>query len=86
MRDDLVRRLNAICDEQPFATSWTVRACATGEEASRDGGLVVPSASTRKTSILMHALSRVAAGRLDLQETCTVEARLQKDVTEDFQV
>jgi beta-lactamase class A len=80
MRDELVRRLNAICDEQPFTTTWTVRVAATGEQASRDGALVVPSASTRKTSIMMHALSQVAAGRLDLAAPCTVEARLQKDV------
>lgn len=81
MREDLVGRLNAICDAAPFTTAWTLRVPATGEQASRDGALVLPSASTRKTSILMHALSQVAAGRLDLAETCVVEARLQKDVT-----
>ena len=80
MREDLVRRLNAICEAMPFTTTWTVLACADGAQASRDGALVVPSASTRKTSILMHALGRVAAGTLDLQESCVVEARLQKDV------
>ena len=80
MRTDLIDRLNAICSAQPFTTTWTLRVPADGGQASRDGAQVVPSASTRKTSILMHALSRVAAGRLDLAETCTVEARLQKDV------
>lgn len=80
MRADLIDRLNAICTAQPFTTTWTLRVPADGGQASRDGAKVVPSASTRKTSILMHALSRVAAGKLDLAETCTVEARLQKDV------
>jgi beta-lactamase class A len=80
MREDLIRQLNAICEAQPFTTTWTVRVCATGEQSNRDGALVVPSASTRKTSILMHALGQVAAGRLDLAAPCTVEARLQKDV------
>jgi beta-lactamase class A len=81
MRDEgLVRRLNAICEGQPFETTWTVRVPATGEQASRGGARVVPSASTRKTSIMMHALSQVAAGRLDLAAPCTVEERLQRDV------
>lgn len=81
MNQDLIRSLNAICEAQPFDTTWTLRVCATGEQASREGARVVPSASTRKTSILLHALSRVAAGALDLAETCVVEARLQKDVS-----
>ncbi|MBX9701429.1 MAG: class A beta-lactamase-related serine hydrolase [Acetobacteraceae bacterium] len=80
MREDLISRLNAICDAQPFTTTWTLRICADGQQASRGGAQVVPSASTRKTSILLHALSQVAAGKLDLAETCVVEARLQKDV------
>lgn len=81
MDQALIGRLNAICEAQPFTTTWTLRACATGAQASRDGAVVVPSASTRKTSILLHALAQVAAGKLDLAETCVVEARLQKDVT-----
>lgn len=80
MKQELVQKLHAIAEAQPFATTWTLRDCVTGEQASRDGALVVPSASTRKMSILMHALAQVAAGTLDLAETCVVEARLQKDV------
>ncbi|MBV1797745.1 serine hydrolase [Siccirubricoccus sp. G192] len=76
----LTQRLNRICEEQPFTTSFFVRDLTTGAEAARAGDVVVPSASTRKTSILMHALAAVHAGRLDLKEPCTVEARLQKDV------
>jgi beta-lactamase class A len=76
----LTQRLNRICEEQPFTTSFFVKDLTTGAEAARAGDVVVPSASTRKTSILMHALAAVHAGRLDLKEPCTVEARLQKDV------
>jgi beta-lactamase class A len=76
----LTQRLNRICEEQPFTTSFFVRDLATGAEAARAGDVVVPSASTRKTSILMHALAAVHAGRLDLMQPCTVKARLQKDV------
>ncbi|WP_204623445.1 serine hydrolase [Crenalkalicoccus roseus] len=73
--------MNAICEAQPFTTTWYVKDLTTGEEAHRDGHLIVPSASTRKTSILVYALSQAHAGKLDLAEPCTVEARLQKDVT-----
>ena len=78
---DLARRLNAICEAQPFATTWYVKDLITGEEADRGGHVVVPSASTRKTSILMYALTQVHACRLDLSAPCTVEARLQQGVT-----
>lgn len=77
---ELVRRLNAICEAQPFETTWYVKDLATGTEADRGGDRVVPSASTRKTSILVHALKRVQEGRLDLKEPCTIEARLQEGV------
>ncbi len=77
---DIAARLNAICDAQPFVTSWHVKDLASGQQAERDGDAVLPSASTRKTSILMHALSRVSAGALRLDETCTIEARLQEGV------
>jgi len=77
---DLAARLHAVCDAQPFNTSWYVKDLATGWEADRGGELVLPSASTRKTSILMHALSKVHEGKLSLTDPCTVEARLQEGV------
>jgi beta-lactamase class A len=77
---DLVARMNALCDAQPFETTWYVKDLATGWEADRGGEVVVPSASTRKTSILMHALAKVHEGRLRLDEPCTIEARLQEGV------
>jgi beta-lactamase class A len=77
---DLVARMNAICDAQPFDTTFYVKDLATGWEADRGGDVVTPSASTRKTSILMHALSKVHEGKLKLDEPCTIEARLQEGV------
>ncbi len=77
---DLIARMNAVCDAQPFTTSWYVKDLVTGQEADRTGDMVLPSASTRKTSILMHALSRVHEGVLKLDEPCTIEARLQEGV------
>lgn len=78
--DELVTRLHAICDAQPFRTSWYLKDLTTGREADRDGDVPVPSASVRKTSIMMAALRAVHEGRLRLDEPCTIEARLQKDV------
>jgi beta-lactamase class A len=77
---DLVARMNAICDAQPFVTTWYLKDLITGAEADRGGDVVLPSASTRKTSILMHALSRVHDGTLRLDEPCTIERRLQEGV------
>ena len=77
---DLVARMNAICDAQPFDTTWYVKDLKTGAEADRGGDVVTPSASTRKTSILMHALSKVHEGKLKLDDPCTIEARLQEGV------
>ena len=77
---ELIARMNTLCDAQPFTTSWYVKDLVTGQEADRDGDMVLPSASTRKTSILMHALSRVHEGVLKLDAPCTIEARLQEGV------
>lgn len=77
---DLVSRLNGISDARPFTTSWYVKDLTTGHEAHRGGHTPVPSASTRKTSIMMAALAAVHRGQLDLQTPVTIEERLQKDV------
>jgi len=65
---------------QPFDTGWYAKNLLTGEEADHRGDVEVPSASTRKTSILMAALKAVHEGRLSLSEECVVEERLQRDV------
>lgn len=80
MSGNLTNRLGAICDAQPFRTSFAVRRLDTGEEAGRNAETPTPSASTRKISIMMAALKAVHEGRLDLDEPITLEERLKKDV------
>ena len=75
---ELIARMNAVCDAQPFTTSWYVKDLVTGQEADRDGDMVLPSASTRKTSILMHALSRVHEGVLKLDEPSPLKRACRK--------
>lgn len=78
--NDLIKRLNAICDEQPFTTSWCVRDYRTGEQSDRMGDIPVPSASTRKISIMMALLRKVHAGQADLSETCVMTEALKHEV------
>lgn len=73
-------RLNAICDAQPFMTRFMVRNLLTGETFGRGADEETPSASTRKTSIMMAALKAVEEGRLDLDEQITYEARFAEEV------
>lgn len=78
--EDLVKRMNAICDEQPYVTSWYLKNLVTGEDAHRGGHVPVPSGSTRKTSIMMAVLRAVHQGRLRLEEPIVYEARLNEGV------
>ncbi len=82
---DLVQRLNELCDPQPFQTSWFLKDLATGARADRLGNVPVPSASTRKISIMMAALSGVHAGKLALDQKVTIEARYQDNDSGTFQ-
>ena len=72
---DLVHRLNQQCDAQPFQTSWFLKDLGTGKSADRLGRVPVPSASTRKISIMMAAIGAVHAGKLALDQKVTIEAR-----------
>ena len=65
---DLVVRLNELCDAQPFQSSWYVKDLASGQRADRFGSVPVPSASTRKISIMMAALAAVHAGQHALDQ------------------
>ncbi len=85
MMRDLVERLNALCDDQPFETTWFLKDLATGETADRDGDRVVPSASTRKIAILVAALAAVNEGRLRLDQPVTIEAKYQDNTSGTFQ-
>jgi beta-lactamase class A len=82
---DLVKRLNTLCDAVPFQASWYLKDLATGARADRLGDVPVPSASTRKISIMMAALSAVHAGKLSLDQRVTVEARYQDNDSGTFQ-
>jgi beta-lactamase class A len=82
---ELTGRLNALCDAVPFQTSWYLKDLATGERADRLGDVPVPSASTRKISILMAALKAVHDGKLALDQKVTVDARYQDNDSGTFQ-
>ncbi|HEY5725744.1 MAG TPA: serine hydrolase [Methylomirabilota bacterium] len=77
--------MNALCDALPFQTSWYLHDLTTGERADRLGDLPVPSASTRKISILMAALKAVQDGKLALDQKVTVDARYQDNDSGTFQ-
>jgi beta-lactamase class A len=82
---DLVMKFNELCDALPFQTSWYLNDLATGARADRFGGVPVPSASTRKISIMMAALAAVHAGKLSLDHKVTIEARYQDNDSGTFQ-
>ena len=78
--EKLARQLATIGGSYPFTTRWHVRDIASGRETNHEGDVPMPSASTRKTSILMAAMAAVNAGVLRLEDQVVLEARLQKDV------
>src|SRR5215475_11077532 len=82
---DLVQRLNQLCDGMPFQASWYLKDLMTGASANRLGDVPVPSASTRKISIMMAALAAVHAGKLALDQKVTIEARFQDNDSGTFQ-
>src|SRR2546428_14049076 len=82
---DLVKRLNELCDAVPFQASWYLKDLATGARADRLGDVPVPSASTRKISIMMAALAAVHAGKLSLDQRVTIEAKDQGNDSGPFQ-
>ena len=82
---DLAKRLDELCDRAEFQTGWYLKDLATGATANRRGDVPVPSASTRKISIMMAALAAVHAGKLSLDQKVTIEARYQDNVSGTFQ-
>jgi beta-lactamase class A len=77
--------MNALCDALPFQTSWHLKDLKSGKTANRLGDAPVPSASTRKISILMAALKAVHDGKLTLDQKVTIEARYQDNDSGTFQ-
>ena len=82
---DLVQTMNAACDALPFHTSWYLKSLGSGERADRMGDVPVPSASTRKISIMMAALKAVHGGKLSLDQTVTIDAKYQDNDSGTFQ-
>ncbi len=82
---DLAQRLNDLCDALPFQTSWYLKDLTTGATSDRRGDVPVPSASTRKISIMMAALAAVHAGKLSLDQKVTVEAKYHDNDSGTFQ-
>jgi beta-lactamase class A len=83
--DDLVKEMHALCEALPFQTSWYLKDLKSGRAANRLGDVPVPSASTRKISILMAALKTVHDGKLALDQKVTIEARYQDNDSGTFQ-
>jgi len=82
---ELVERLDALCDAVPFHASWYLKDTTTGARADRLGDVPVPSASTRKISIMMATLAAVHAGKLALDQKVTIEKRFQDNDSGTFQ-
>src|SRR5499433_2258820 len=82
---DLVKSLNELCDGAEFEVSWYLKDLASGAAADRRGKVAVPSASTRKISIMMAALAAVHAGKLSLDQKITIDRRFQDNDSGTFQ-
>ncbi len=83
--EELVREMNGLCDALPFQTSWYLKDLKSGKSANRLGDTIVPSASTRKISILMAALKAVHDGKFALDQKVTIEAKYQNNDSGTFQ-
>lgn len=79
-RDDVREHLDRLCDAQPFRTAWSVTELSSGIRISRDGGRVVPSASTRKVAIMMSVLRAVTDGELELNRPVAIDHRYRDQV------
>ncbi|HET7038175.1 MAG TPA: serine hydrolase [Thermomicrobiaceae bacterium] len=83
--DELLGRLNGLCDELPFHTGWYLKDLTSGAAADRAGAVVGPSASTRKVAVLMTALKHVHEGKLSLDQPVTIQAKYQHNNSGCFQ-
>jgi len=83
--NELIQAMNNLCDAQPFETGWYLKNLRTGQVADRNGNIVVPSASTRKISILMAALKAVNEGRIALDQPVTIQSKYQNNKSGTFQ-
>jgi beta-lactamase class A len=77
---DLEAQLQSLSKGQGFDLYWHVRLVGSGEELTRGGDVVLPSASVRKISVMMAALHAAAQGRLDLDQPVTIKKELQEGI------
>lgn len=82
--DNLVALLNRFCNEQPFHTGWFLKDLHSGETAERFAHQVVPSASTRKISILSAAMKAVHDGKISLTQPIPIKAKHQQNTSGCF--
>ena len=82
---DLIAKLNALCEDEPYVTGWYLKDLETGATADRNGEMVFPSASTRKISIMMAALAAVNAGTLSLDDPFSIDKKYQDNNSGTFQ-
>lgn len=73
-------RLQALSENRGFDAYWHVRVVASGQELTRGGDAVLPSASVRKISVMMAALHAAAEGRLDLDQPVTIKKEQQAGI------
>ncbi|WP_172724389.1 serine hydrolase [Neorhizobium tomejilense] len=77
---ELEGRLQALSEGRGFDVYWHLRLAAGGEELTRNGTAVLPSASVRKISVMMAALHAAAENRLDLEQPVIIEKELQEGI------
>ncbi|WP_165867666.1 serine hydrolase [Mesorhizobium sp. DCY119] len=73
-------RLQALSENCGFDIYWHVRLAASGEELTRGGEVVLPSASVRKISVMMAALHAAGEGRLDLDQPVVIRKEQQEGI------
>jgi beta-lactamase class A len=81
----LAYKLNELAEPHSFHVGWYLKELRSGFSADRNGDVVVPSASTRKISILMAALKAVNDGRFHLDQPVVMEAKYQNNTSGTFQ-
>jgi len=77
---DLDAKLQALSADRGFDVYWHVRLVGSGDELTKGGDVVLPSASVRKISVMMAALHAVEAGRMDLDQPVTIRKEMQEGI------
>ncbi|MBN1830127.1 MAG: serine hydrolase [Deltaproteobacteria bacterium] len=75
--EDLGKKLNELCNAQPFNMAWHVKDVTSGKSADRAGSMVVASRSTRKVSIMMALLKAINDGAFSMTEQIRILEKYQ---------